>query len=118
MIKAGDCLRWMLRLGYLNGDRASAEANAMSAVKALSCEPPAVESATALSNQLQLSMLAARVDECPRFGQATADPAERLGRRDNVCHVLNNMGTAREWNDREAARLGERQSSNWRSRMT
>ena len=104
VIKAGDCLRWISRLDYLNGDRASAEAHAVSAVETLSREPPGAELAMALSNRSQLAMLASRVDECLRFGQAAADLARQLGRRDILCHALNNMGTIREWHGLEVTR--------------
>ncbi|MCX7303675.1 MAG: AAA family ATPase [Hyphomicrobiales bacterium] len=106
LLKVGDCLRWISRFNYLNGDRVAAETHATAAVRLLSAQPPGGELAMALSNQSQLAVLADRVDECLRSGQAAISLAESIGRRDIVCHALNNMGSVQQWWDLDTARAG------------
>ncbi|MCO5063631.1 MAG: AAA family ATPase [Rhizobiaceae bacterium] len=106
LLKVGDCLRWISRFNYLNGDRVAAEFHAAAAVRLLSAQPPGGELAMALSNQSQLSTLADRVEECLRTGQAAVALATSIGRRDIVCHALNNMGYVHQWQDLDAARKG------------
>lgn len=106
LLKVGDCLRWISRFNYLNGDRVAAEHHAAAAVRLLSAQKPGGELAMALSNQSQLSTLADRVDECLRAGQAAVALATSIGRRDIVCHALNNMGYVQQWQDLDAARSG------------
>ena len=104
LLKVGDCLRWISRFSYLNGNRVAAEAHATAAVQLLSARPPGGELAMALSNQSQLAAMADRVDECLRAGEAAIRLAETIGRRDIVCHARNNMGTVRQWHDLDTAR--------------
>lgn len=106
LLKVGDCLRWISRFNYLNGDRVAAETHAAVAVRLLSAQPPGGELAMALSNQSQLAVLADRVDECLRSGQAAINLAESIGRRDIVCHALNNIGYVQQWSDLDTARTG------------
>lgn len=106
LLKMGDCLRWISRFNYLNGDRIAADLHATAAVKVLSAQPAGGELAMALSNQSQLAVLADRVEECLSAGQAAIDLAESLGRRDIICHALNNMGYVQQWQDLDAARAG------------
>jgi DNA-binding CsgD family transcriptional regulator/tetratricopeptide (TPR) repeat protein len=100
----GDCLRWISRLNYINGNRVEAERCAQAAVARLSALPPGPELALALSNRAQLAMLADRVEETLEFGLEALDLARRFGRRDIACHALNNMGTARQWISLDDAR--------------
>lgn len=104
LLKVGDCLRWISRFSYLNGNRVAAEVSAAEAVRLLSSQPPGGELAMALSNQSQLASMADRVDECLRAGEAAIRLAETVGRRDIICHARNNMGTMRQWQDLDAAR--------------
>ncbi|WP_105441244.1 AAA family ATPase [Neorhizobium sp. T25_13] len=106
LLKVGDCLRWISRFNYLNGDRVAAELHAAAAVRLLSAQPPGGELAMALSNQSQLSTLADRVEECLRTGKAAVALAASIGRSDIVCHALNNMGYVRQWQDLDAAQTG------------
>jgi DNA-binding CsgD family transcriptional regulator/tetratricopeptide (TPR) repeat protein len=103
-LKEGDCLRWISRLSYFNGNRIEAERHAQEAVARLSALPPGPELAMALSNQAQLSMLADRVEETLALGQAALDLARGLGRRDIASHALNNLGTVRQWISLDTAR--------------
>jgi ATP/maltotriose-dependent transcriptional regulator MalT len=103
-LREGDCLRWMSRLNYINGNRVEAERRAQAAVARLSALPPSPELAMALSNQAQLAMLADRVDETLKFGLEALDLANRFERRDIASNALNNMGTARQWISLDDAR--------------
>lgn len=104
LLKVGDCLRWISRFHYLNGNRVAAETHATAAVQLLSSQPPGGELAMALSNQSQLAAMADRVDECLSAGERAIRLAETVGRRDIVCHARNNMGTVKQWHDLDAAR--------------
>lgn len=104
VLKQGDCLRWISRISYFNGNRVEAERNAEAAVARLSALSPGAELAMALSNRAQLAMLADRVEETLAAGQAALDLAHRLGRRDIAAHALNNIGTVRQWASLDAAR--------------
>jgi DNA-binding CsgD family transcriptional regulator len=104
LLRVGDCLRWISRFSYLNGNRVTAEADATAAVHLLSAQPPGGELAMALSNQSQLAAMADRVEECLSAGEAAIRLAETVGRRDIICHARNNMGTVRQWHDLDAAR--------------
>lgn len=104
ILQEGDCLRWLSRLNYLDGNRVSAEQQATAAVDLLSLGKPGPELAMARSNQSQLAMLADRIDDTVRFGQAAIDLATALGRNDIVAHSLNNLGAVHQWLDLGSAR--------------
>lgn len=102
-LKEGDCLRWISRLNYFQGDRIGAKQNAAAAVDRLQDLKPGPELAMALSNQAQLAMLADRIDDTLHFGQAAIDLARCLNRRDIESHALNNIGAVQQWLDLDAA---------------
>lgn len=99
ILEEGDCLRWISRLEYFNGNRVRAEQHAAAAVDRLSGHPAGPELAMALSNQSQLAMLADAVDDSLRFGRAAISIARHLERPDIESHALNNIGAVQQWVD-------------------
>lgn len=100
----GDALRWLSRLSYLAGDRVSADAFADEAVSVLEKLPEGPELAMAHSNKSHLAMLADDCDAAARWGEKAIALAERFGRLEITISTLNNVGTALQWRDEDAAR--------------
>jgi predicted ATPase len=98
-LKEGDSLRCLSRFSYLLGDREAADRFGVQAVALLETAPDSAELAMAYSNLSQLAMLAERLDETVSFGGKAVELAERLNRRDILCHALNNLGAAGQWLD-------------------
>jgi predicted ATPase/DNA-binding CsgD family transcriptional regulator len=99
VLKEGDSLRWLSRLSYLFGDRVAADAYGLQALELLERLPPSPELALAHSNLAQLAMLADREADAVRHGETAIALAERFDRPDIVCHALNNVGAAKQWQD-------------------
>jgi len=98
-LREGDSLRCLSRFSYLLGDREAADRFGAQAVALLETAPDSAELAMAYSNLSQLAMLAERLDETLSFGGKAVALAERLNRRDILCHALNNLGAAGQWLD-------------------
>ncbi|MDB5539469.1 MAG: transcriptional regulatory, partial [Devosia sp.] len=95
----GDSLRWLSRLSYLAGKRGDAETYGAAAIALLEGETPGAELAMAYSNLAHLAMLADDLEPALRHGQSAIALGEALGRPDIVSHALNNMGSARMWQE-------------------
>ena len=93
-VREGDSHRWLSRLAWFAGDRASAVLEARRAVELLETEPPGRELAMAYSNQAQLCMLAEDAAGAIERGSRAIELAERLGETEILVHALNNVGTA------------------------
>ncbi len=93
-VREGDSHRWLSRLVWFAGDRATAVLEARRAVELLETEPPGRELAMAYSNQAQLSMLADDVAGAIEQGSRAIALAERLGETEILVHALNNVGSA------------------------
>lgn len=101
-LREGDSHRWLSRLAWFTGDRATAVLEARRAVALLETEPRGRELAMAYSNQAQLCMLAEDVAGAIERGSRAIALAERLGETEILVHALNNVGTAeatRNWAD-------------------
>jgi DNA-binding CsgD family transcriptional regulator len=98
-VREGDSHRWLSRLVWFAGDRATAVLEARLAVELLEAEPPGRELAMAYSNQAQLCMLAEDAAGAIEAGSKAIALGERLGETEILVHALNNVGTA------EAARF-------------
>lgn len=92
--KEGESLRWLSRLSWFLGRRASAERYAAEAVKILETLSAGPELAMAYSNLAQLHMLADEKEEAVRWGNKAIKMAEDLGDQNVLAHALNNVGTA------------------------
>jgi DNA-binding CsgD family transcriptional regulator len=93
-VREGDSRRWLSRLAWFAGDRATAVREGRHAVELLEGEPPSRELAMAYSNTSQLSMLAGHAREAIEDGERAIGLAERLGETEILAHALNNVGSA------------------------
>ena len=101
-VREGDSHRWLSRLAWFDGDRATAAGEAGRAIELLECEPPGRELAMAYSNQAQLCMLADDMAGAVAAGSRAIELAERLDETEILVHALNNLGGAlalRNWPD-------------------
>jgi DNA-binding CsgD family transcriptional regulator/tetratricopeptide (TPR) repeat protein len=93
-LREGDSHRWLSRLAWFDGDRATAVQEARLAIELLEGEPPGRELAMAYSNQAQLCMLADDMPGTIAAGTRAIELAERLGETETLAHALNNVGAA------------------------
>lgn len=93
-LRKGDCLRFLSRLHYLNGDRTQADEAGAQAVALLESYSGSAELALAYANLGQLAMLADRNGDAVRWSARAIELAERLRRDDILATALNNQGTA------------------------
>lgn len=94
-LKEGDCLRFLSRLSWFNGDNAAAKRYAADAVRILEGLPPGRELAMAYSNRSQLYMLADERERAVAWGNKAIALAVELGDAETESHALNNIGTAK-----------------------
>jgi len=100
----GRTLRFLSRLHWFLGDRASATKFALQAIELHERFPPDRDLAMAYSNRAQLAMLSGRENEAIDFGSRAVQIARKLGDVEIESHALNNMGTARLGVDDETGR--------------
>jgi DNA-binding CsgD family transcriptional regulator/tetratricopeptide (TPR) repeat protein len=93
-LREGDTRRWLSRLAWFAGDKATSEDEAQRAVDLLEALDPGPELAMAYSNVAQLRMLADDGAEALRWGTRAIELAERLGETEILAHALNNVGAA------------------------
>lgn len=92
-IKAGDCMRFLSRLNWYNGNKHKADEWGSRAIEALANQPACAEKAMALSNMAQLKMLADEPGACIFWGEQAIAMAEELDNKEILSHALNNVGT-------------------------
>ena len=92
--RQGDTRRWLSRLAWYAGDRATADEEAVAAIALLEPLERGPELAMAYSNMAQLRMLDSDLPGTRRWGREAAELAERLGETKILVHALNNLGTA------------------------
>jgi predicted ATPase len=93
-LREGDTRRWLSRLAWFAGDRATSEDEAQRAVDLLEALEPGPELAMAYSNVAQLHMLSDDGAEALRWGTRAIELAEHLGETEILAHALNNVGAA------------------------
>jgi len=91
--KTGDCLRFLSRLWWIEGNTKKAEIYARQAIEVLSDQPSSKAKAMALSNMSQLKMLSDERDECRLWGEKAIAMAKELADDETLSHALNNVGT-------------------------
>ena len=94
--KAGNCMRFLSRLWWFDGNRAEAEKYGREAIELLQSEPPSKAKALAFSNVSQLKMLCDEHDECIQWGSLAIDMAKEINDDEILCHALNNVGCS-QW---------------------
>ena len=100
-LATGATLRWLSRIHWLAGDRASAEQAGAEAVEQLEPFPESRELAMALSNRAQLAMLAQCDDDALLWGERAIALARTLGDREILVHAQTNVGVALSRSDLE-----------------
>lgn len=91
--KTGDCMRFLSRIWWFDGNRKQAESYAGQAIDILKDHPSSRAKAMAFSNMAQLKMLADQPDECVFWGEQAIDMARELGDEEILSHAMNNVGT-------------------------
>lgn len=100
-LREGDGLRFLSRLHYLNGQRSLAEKAGESAIAILVRFPQTPELALGYANLAHLAMLADHSADAVRWSEQAIPIAEHLGRDDILATVLNNYGTAIQYDELE-----------------
>ncbi|MDP4261791.1 MAG: LuxR C-terminal-related transcriptional regulator [Bacteroidota bacterium] len=95
--KIGDCLRFLSRLWWFEGNRKLAERFAEQAIEVFETQPSSKAKALALSTMSQLKMLAHQPLECIFWGEKAIAMAKELSDEEILSHALNNVGTAQMW---------------------
>lgn len=93
--KTGNCMRFLSRLWWFDGNRKKAEDYASRAIGVLDKQLPSKAKAMALSTMSQLKMLADQPDECIYWGEKAIAMAKELGDEEILSHALNNVGDIR-----------------------
>ena len=90
--KTADCVRFLSRLWWLNGNRGKAEEYAKQAIALLADQPGSRTKAMVFSNMSQLALHADKHDECILWGERAIALAKELGDEEVLSHALNNVG--------------------------
>lgn len=93
--RTGNCIRFLSRLWWYDGNRRLAEQFAAMAIEVLEGAPASRSKAMAYSNLSQLNMLSNQGDECIYWGEKAIAMATALGDEEVLCHALNNVGNVR-----------------------
>jgi DNA-binding CsgD family transcriptional regulator len=91
--KIGNCLRFLSRLWWFEGNRKNAENFAQQAIAILADQPPSRVKAMAFSNMSQLKMLSDEAAVCIQWGAQAIAMARELNDEEILSHALNNVGT-------------------------
>ena len=90
--KIGNCMRFLSRLWWFDGNRKQAESFGSQAIEILEKQPSSRAKAMAYSNMSQLKMLSDQADECIFWGEKAIAMAEELADQEILSHALNNVG--------------------------
>src|ERR1051326_5096879 len=92
MEKIGNCMRFLSRLWWFDGNRKKAESFGSQAIEVLEQQPPSAAKAMAYSNMSQLKMLSDQRAECIFWGEKAIAMAKELDNDEILSHALNNVG--------------------------
>jgi DNA-binding CsgD family transcriptional regulator len=90
--KMANCMRFLSRLWWLEGDRKKAEAYANDAIKVLTDHPVSRVKGMVFGNMARLKMFSEEKDECLLWGGKAIAIAKELGDEEILCHALNSTG--------------------------
>lgn len=93
--KMGNCLRFMSRLWWFDGNGEQAEKYGLQAIETLKDQPSSTAKAMAFSNMSQLKMLSNRSADCITWGEKAIAIAKEVGDEEVLSHALNNVGVIR-----------------------
>jgi len=88
----GNCMRFLSRLWWIEGNRKNAESFGEKAIDVLSNMPSSRIKAMALSNMSHLKMLFDEADECIAWGEKAIAIAREQADEETLSHALNNVG--------------------------
>ncbi|QHT70245.1 AAA family ATPase [Rhodocytophaga rosea] len=91
--KTGNCLRFLSRLWWFDGNGKQARSFASQAVEILEDQPPSRAKAMAFSNMSQLKLQSDLSDECLLWGEKAIAIARELDDQETVANALNSMGS-------------------------
>ena len=91
--KIGNCMRFLSRLWWLDGNRSNAEKFGEQAIEVLRNRAASPEKAMAYSNMSQLKMLFDQSTEALAWGEIAISVATELGDAATLSHALNNVGS-------------------------
>ena len=89
----GNCLRFLSRLWWYDGNRKNAEGYASQAIEMLDLQPSSRAKAMAYSNMSQLKMLSDETADCLFWGEKAIVIARELDDKETLSHAMNNIGT-------------------------
>lgn len=92
--KIGNCMRFLSRLWWFEGNRKQAESYAGQAIEALEEQPVSRATAMAWSNMSQLKMLSDHSGESILWGEKAIELAKELNDTETLAHALNSVGSA------------------------
>ncbi|HEX5654466.1 MAG TPA: AAA family ATPase [Chitinophagaceae bacterium] len=90
--KTGNCLRFLSRLWWLDGNRKKAEYFGEQAIEVFGNLPSSPSKAMAFSNMSQLKLLFDQTTECITWGEKSIEIAREVGDEETLSHALNNVG--------------------------
>jgi DNA-binding CsgD family transcriptional regulator len=93
--KTGNCLRFLSRLWWFDGNGKQAESFGKQAIEVLQDQPSSKIKAMAYSNMSQLKMLADDHAECISWGEKAIQIAKETGDEETLSHALNNIGAVK-----------------------
>lgn len=91
--KTANCLRFLSRLWWFDGNTQKAEQFNLQAIEVLENQPSSKIKAMAFSNMSQLKMLADELEECLLWGNKAIVMAKELSDEEILAHALNNVGS-------------------------
>jgi len=91
--KAGNCMRFLSRLWWLDGNAKDAQKFAEQAIEVLSNQPSSPAKAMAYSNMSQLKMVFDQPADCITWGEKAIAIAKEVGDEKTLSHALNNVGS-------------------------
>lgn len=92
--KMGNCMRFLSRLWWFEGNRKLVEDFGIQAIEIFDKQPSSKAKAMAYSNMAQLRMSMDLSDECIAWGKKAIAIAKEVGDEETLAHALNNMGSA------------------------
>ena len=90
--KAGNCMRFLSRLWWLDGNVKDAKKFAEQAIEVLGSQPSSPAKAMAYSNMSQLKMVFDQPADCIAWGEKAIAIAKEVGDEKTLSHALNNVG--------------------------
>ena len=91
--KIGNCMRFLSRLWWLDGNKNNAEKFAEQAIQVLSDQSSSPAKAMAFSNMSQLKMLCDQPAQCIEWGEKAISIAREINNEEALSHALNNVGS-------------------------